>query len=113
MSEWRQILEQSILTLARFIPGKAVWNLRRLCAVVTTAIQLVVEHVLTEQTYWFSVPQLGWQFHLIFTPCVDGHDWSHPAGLEPAAFCLEEAQCKLLSAASGVAYEQTRHLSRP
>jgi len=36
-----------------------------------------------------------------------------PAGLEPAAFCLQATQYKALSAASGVAYEGARHLSRP
>jgi hypothetical protein len=36
-----------------------------------------------------------------------------PAGFEPATSCLEGAQFKTLSAASGVAYEGTRHLSRP
>jgi hypothetical protein len=37
---------------------------------------------------------------------------ARPAGLEPAAFCLEATQYKTLSAASGVAYEEARHLSR-
>jgi len=37
---------------------------------------------------------------------------ARPAGLEPAPFCLEVTQYKTLSAASGVAYEGTRHLSR-
>jgi len=36
-----------------------------------------------------------------------------PAGLEPAAFCLEATHYKTLSAASGVASEEARHLSRP
>ena len=34
------------------------------------------------------------------------------AGLEPATSCLEAMQYKTLSAASGVAYEGPRHLSR-
>jgi hypothetical protein len=37
---------------------------------------------------------------------------ARPAGLEPAPFCLEGTQYKTLSAASGVAYEEARHLSR-
>jgi len=36
---------------------------------------------------------------------------ARPAGLEPAPFCLEGSYYKTLSAASGVAYEETRHLS--
>jgi hypothetical protein len=35
-----------------------------------------------------------------------------PEGFEPPTLCLEGAQYKILSAASGVAYEGTRHLSR-
>jgi hypothetical protein len=35
-----------------------------------------------------------------------------PGGIEPPTFCLEGAPYKNLSAASGVAYEGTRHLSR-
>src|SRR6267378_4560145 len=38
---------------------------------------------------------------------------ARPAGLEPATTCLGVTQYKTLSAASGVAYEETRHLSRP
>ena len=38
---------------------------------------------------------------------------ARPAGLEPAAFCLEVTQYKTLSAAFGVAYEEARNLSRP
>ncbi len=41
------------------------------------------------------------------------NEMARPAGLEPAAFCLEDTQYKTLSAASGVAYEEARHLSRP
>ena len=41
------------------------------------------------------------------------NEMARPAGLEPAAFCLEGTQYKTLSAASGVAYEEARHLSRP
>jgi hypothetical protein len=41
------------------------------------------------------------------------NEMARPAGLEPAAFCLEATQYKTLSAASGVAYEEARHLSRP
>ncbi len=33
---------------------------------------------------------------------------ARPAGFEPAAFCLEATQYKILSAASGVAYEEAR-----
>ncbi len=40
-------------------------------------------------------------------------EMARPAGLEPAAFCLEDTQYKTLSAAAGVAYEEARHLSRP
>ena len=40
-------------------------------------------------------------------------EMARPAGLEPAAFCLEGMQCKTLSAASGVAYGEARHLSHP
>ena len=38
---------------------------------------------------------------------------ARPAGLEPPPFCLEATHYKTLSTASGVAYEETRHLSRP
>ena len=38
---------------------------------------------------------------------------ARPEGVEPPTLCLEEAQYKTLSAADGVAYKQTRHLSRP
>ena len=41
------------------------------------------------------------------------NEMARPAGLEPAAFCLEDTQYKTLSAAAGVAYEGARHLSRP
>ena len=41
------------------------------------------------------------------------NEMARPAGLEPAAFCLEATQYKTLSAAAGVAYEGARHLSRP
>ena len=41
------------------------------------------------------------------------NEMARPAGLEPAAFCLEDTQYKTLSAAAGVAYEEARHLSRP
>src|SRR6266478_1522589 len=41
------------------------------------------------------------------------NEMARPAGLEPAAFCLEDTQYKTLSAASGVAYEEALHLSRP
>ncbi len=41
------------------------------------------------------------------------NEMARPAGLEPAAFCLEDTQYNTLSAASGVAYEEARHLSRP
>ncbi len=37
---------------------------------------------------------------------------ARPEGLEPPTLCLEGAQYTILSAASGVAYEGTRHLSR-
>jgi hypothetical protein len=43
----------------------------------------------------------------------DCNEMARPAGLEPAAFCLEATQYETLSAASGVAYEEARHLSRP
>jgi hypothetical protein len=36
---------------------------------------------------------------------------THPGGGDPT-LCFEEALYKILSAASGVAYKQTRHLSR-
>ena len=39
------------------------------------------------------------------------NEMARPAGLEPAAFCLEAMKYKTLSAASGVVYEETRHLS--
>jgi hypothetical protein len=38
---------------------------------------------------------------------------ARPARLELATLCLEVTQYKTLSAASGVAYEEARHLSRP
>jgi len=38
---------------------------------------------------------------------------ARPARLELATLCLEDTQYKTLSAASGVAYRGTRHLSRP
>jgi hypothetical protein len=38
-------------------------------------------------------------------------EMAHAAGLERAAFCLEATQYKTLSAASGVVYEEARHLS--
>ena len=38
---------------------------------------------------------------------------ARPARLELATPCLEDTQYKTLSAASGVAYEEARHLSRP
>jgi len=38
---------------------------------------------------------------------------ARPARLELATPCLEGTQYKTLSAASGVAYRGTRHLSRP
>jgi len=38
---------------------------------------------------------------------------ARPARLELATPCLEVTQYKTLSAASGVAYEEARHLSRP
>jgi len=41
------------------------------------------------------------------------NEMARPAGLEPAAFCLEDTHYKTLSAAAGVAYEEARHLSRP
>jgi hypothetical protein len=41
------------------------------------------------------------------------NEMARPAGREPAAFCLEATHYKTLSAASGVAYEEARHLSRP
>jgi hypothetical protein len=41
------------------------------------------------------------------------NEMARPAGLELATPCLEDAQYKTLSAASGVAYEEARHLSRP
>ena len=41
------------------------------------------------------------------------NEMARPAGLEPAAFCLEDTQYKTLSAAAGVAYEEARHLSLP
>jgi hypothetical protein len=41
------------------------------------------------------------------------NEMARPAGLEPAAFRLEGTQYKTLSAASGVAYEEALHLSRP
>ena len=40
------------------------------------------------------------------------NEMARPAGLEPAAFCLEAMQYKTLTPASGVAYEGARHLSR-
>ena len=41
------------------------------------------------------------------------NEMAGPAGLEPAAFCLEAMQCKTLTTTSDVAYEGARHLSRP
>ena len=38
---------------------------------------------------------------------------ARPEGLEPPTLCFEGTQYKTLSAASGVAYEEARHLSRP
>ena len=40
------------------------------------------------------------------------NEMARPAGLEPAPFCLEGTQYNTLSAASGVAYEEARRLSR-
>jgi hypothetical protein len=40
-------------------------------------------------------------------------EMARPARFEHATFCLEAMQYKTLSAASGVAYEEARHLSRP
>jgi len=48
-----------------------------------------------------------------FSYSVHFNEMARPAGLEPAAFCLEAMQHKTLSAAAGVAYEGARHLSRP
>ena len=39
-------------------------------------------------------------------------EMARPGRLELPTLCLEGAQYKILSAASGVAYKQTRHLSR-
>ena len=75
------------------------------------------ERMLTRQAYYSiksicfvrtrstvkSDPSYSFQFN----------EMARPAGLEPAAFCLEVMQYKTLSAASGVAYEGARHLSRP
>jgi hypothetical protein len=44
--------------------------------------------------------------------CFQFNEMARPAGLEPAPFCLEAMQYKTLSAATGVAYEEARHLSR-
>jgi len=41
------------------------------------------------------------------------NEMARPARLELATRCLEGTQCITLSAASGVAYEEVRHLSRP
>src|SRR5467141_3067988 len=41
------------------------------------------------------------------------NEMARPAGLEPAAYCLEGSYYKTPSAAAGVAYEEARHLSRP
>ena len=38
---------------------------------------------------------------------------ARPERLELPTLCFEGALYKILSAASGLAYEQTRHLSRP
>jgi hypothetical protein len=38
---------------------------------------------------------------------------ARPEGFEPPTLCLEATQYKTLSAASGVAYEEARHLSHP
>jgi len=38
---------------------------------------------------------------------------ARPAWFEHATLCLEAMQYKTLTAASGVAYEEARHLSRP
>jgi hypothetical protein len=38
---------------------------------------------------------------------------ARPGTLELPTLCLEAMQYKTLSAASGVAYEETRHLSSP
>jgi hypothetical protein len=40
------------------------------------------------------------------------NEMARPAGLEPAAPWFEDIQYKILSAAAGVAYRGTRHLSR-
>ena len=45
--------------------------------------------------------------------CFQFNEMARPAGLEPAPFCLEGMQYKTLSAATGVAYGEARHLSRP
>jgi hypothetical protein len=47
-----------------------------------------------------------------FSYAFQFNEMARPAGLEPAAFCFEGAKYKNLSAASGFAYEGTRHLSR-
>jgi hypothetical protein len=41
------------------------------------------------------------------------NEMARPEGFEPPTFCLEGTHYKTLSAASGVAYEGTRHLSPP
>jgi len=40
-------------------------------------------------------------------------EMARPGRLELPTLCLEATQYKTLSAASGVAYEEVRHLSRP
>jgi hypothetical protein len=41
------------------------------------------------------------------------NEMARPGRLELPTLCLEATQYKTLSAASGVAYEEERHLSRP
>ena len=68
------------------------------------SVLLNYEHLLSEQKVRVkSDSSYSFQFNKM----------ARPAGLEPAAFCLEATQYKTLSAASGVAYEEARHLSRP
>ncbi len=41
------------------------------------------------------------------------NEMARPGRLKLPTLCLEDTQYKTLSAASGVAYEEARHLSRP
>jgi hypothetical protein len=61
-----------------------------------------------------SAHRTVWDRDTFVNTKLDGfNEMARPARLELATLCLEATQYKTLSAASGVAYEEVRHLSRP